>query len=207
MARFARLLVASCAALCIGCGEGAEPLAKQYGERFLHAKIEGPVISFQQAIQLAGGPAPGSQSDEAIPPQSAAGPSAATTARTNQQQVLIAGTIYGGQADAFDPRRGSFTVIELLDPGHDHEDPGDCVFCKRRLENAEMAVVHLVDAAGDVIEFPASRLPGLQSGAHLLVSGEVELLGEMLVVKARQLQLLDEKQAEAVFTSLQAEAN
>ena len=188
--------------LIAGCGPSASPLVEKYKPQFLQSELDGNLISIKDAMMLEGavvseGEAElGSNSDELPTDPNADLPSGPSG------PLVVAGKIYGGDVPAFDSAKASFTMIELQEPGHDHEDPGDCVFCKRRLESAEMALVHLVDENGNIIELPADQLLGLKSGMNILAKGKVELLGEMLVIRATELSLMDESQAKEVYTTL-----
>jgi hypothetical protein len=173
------LVLLFAAALQAGCGPAVSPIAEKYKAQLLQQELDGQITSIQHA--LAAGTDDETASDEPL---------------------IVVGKIYGGDLPAFDAEKASFTIIELPEPGHDHEDPGDCVFCKRKLENAEMAVVHLVDENEAEIEIPADQLLGLMSGMNILAMGHVERVGDMLVVKAKQISILDEARASSIYKSL-----
>ena len=110
-------------------------------------------------------------------------------------EVTLAGRIYGGKQSPFDPDSASFTIIELPEPGHDHDDPGDCPFCKRKADNAAMAVVQVLDESGAPIAMPADKLLGLKQSQDVVVTGVPVRIGEILMLNASAVHVLDKEKA------------
>ena len=117
------------------------------------------------------------------------------------QSVTVVGRIYSGIGSAFDPALAVFNLIELPKPGHSHDDPGDCPFCKRDLENAATAIVQVVDASGAVLQPSASEIFGLTANTDVIVSGTVSKVGEVLVISVRSMHVLTPTRA-TEFASL-----
>ena len=111
------------------------------------------------------------------------------------QNVVVAGRIFASIASPFAEDTASFNVIELPKPGHDHETPGDCPFCKREMENAATAIVEIVDEDGAVIAGSAERLLGLKKNQDVVVVGTASMVGEIMVIRARSLHVLSEERA------------
>jgi len=116
----------------------------------------------------------------------------------DEQQVTVAGRIYAESISPFDPQESSFTVIELPKPGHNHEDPGDCPFCKRELRNAKFAIVKVVDETGRTLPNSADKLLGLKKNQDVVVSGSARMVGDTLVVQASNLHLLNQDNAQTL---------
>jgi hypothetical protein len=105
-----------------------------------------------------------------------------------ESSVTVVGRIYGGDQDPFDAKTASFTIVERPEAGHDHEDPSDCVFCKRKLAESAMAVVKLVDKEGKPIPQPANQLLGLKKNQDIVVRGTPSRVGDLLVIAAEKIQ-------------------
>lgn len=114
------------------------------------------------------------------------------------QTVSIAGRIYAESLSPFDATEATFTVIELPKPGHNHEDPGDCPFCKRELRNAKFAVVKIMNTDGQVVPYSADRLLGLQKNQDIAVSGSAELVGDTMIVSMDSYHLLSREAADSL---------
>lgn len=110
-------------------------------------------------------------------------------------QVAVVGRIFSTLGSAFDRQAAAFHVIELPKPGHDHENPGDCPFCKRDLENATTAIVQVIDEQGQLLPAAADRLLGLQTNQDLVVEGALSKVGEILIIQSRSLYLLSSDEA------------
>jgi len=117
------------------------------------------------------------------------------------QPITIAGRIYAESVSPFDAKESCFTLIELPRPGHNHEDPGDCPFCKRELRNAKFAIVKLVDETGKVFQQPADHLLGLKKNQDITVTGLVSAVGETLVLHASKLHLLSHEDSQTLSKS------
>jgi hypothetical protein len=117
------------------------------------------------------------------------------------QTVTIAGRIYAEGMSPFDPNEATFTVIELPKPGHNHEDPGDCPFCKRELRNAKIAMVKLLGDDGLPIPKSAEKLLDLQKNQDIVLTGVASQVGDTLVVSMKSFYLLSREDAEALSQS------
>lgn len=123
------------------------------------------------------------------------------------QVVTVAGRIYAESISPFDPLESTFTVIELPKPGHNHEDPGDCPFCKRELRNAKFAIVKIVDEAGKTLPAPADQLLGLEKNQDVVLTGSVNSVGETLVLQVQQLHILSKDDAQSLSEAFHGEPN
>ena len=118
---------------------------------------------------------------------------AATLAKpdlTSNGEVTIAGRIYGGKTKPFEDGEASFSLIELPEPGHNHDDPGDCPFCKHKLDEAAMAMVQICDSAGKPVNIAADKLLGLTEKQDIAVSGHAKKVGDLLLIEATTIQVL-----------------
>lgn len=207
MSRLSRWTLFVVLPLVVGCGTPESPIVEKYRIQFLQSTLDGQPISIKNAMVLEDGATETESSSAADATQSEGQRGTDDQFPDNApraEQFVVAGKIYGGDVPAFDADNASFTIIELPEPGHDHEDPGDCVFCKRKLDEAEMAVVHLVDDSNNVIEIPANRLLDLKPGQNILAKGKIGVVGDMLVVRATQLRVMDDVQAREVYSILNA---
>ncbi len=110
-------------------------------------------------------------------------------------EVTLAGRIYGGDFSPFDPQVASFTMIDLPAPGHQHDDPGDCPFCKHKADNAAMAVVRLLGQDGQPLSVPADKLLGLAENQDVVVRGFPVRVDDMLMVDATRVHILSNDDA------------
>ena len=113
-------------------------------------------------------------------------------------EITIAGRIFAADMYPFDRKYAAFSLIELPKPGHNHEDPGDCPFCKREMENAALATIQLVDESGELIEKSAEELLGLSENQDVVVDGQVVAIGEFLVVNANSIHPLSASDTKAL---------
>ncbi len=111
-------------------------------------------------------------------------------------EVTIVGRIYGGETSPFDSAKASFSIIELPEPGHNHDDPGDCPFCKHKLAEAAMAIVQVCDSTGATLDMPADKLLGLSKNQDLVVTGRANKVGEVLMIQASSIHSLAKEAAE-----------
>jgi hypothetical protein len=112
---------------------------------------------------------------------------------TSDREVTVSGRIFANGMQPFEADEASFNIIDLPKPGHNHEDPGDCPFCKRELESSASAIVKLVDTSGEVIPIAADQLLGLQKNQDVVVSGKANLIGDVLIVTASSLHVLSDE--------------
>jgi hypothetical protein len=108
-----------------------------------------------------------------------------------ESPVTFAGMIYADSMSPFDNKQAVFTVIDLPRPGHDHEDPGDCPFCRRELKEAKFAIVRIIDESGKPVPVPADTLLGLKKNQRVIVSGIPTMMGETLLVRLNSLYILN----------------
>jgi hypothetical protein len=114
------------------------------------------------------------------------------------QTVTVAGRIYAESLSPFDPNEAAFTIIELPKPGHNHEDPGDCPFCKRELRNAKIAMVKILGADGQVVPYSADQLLGLRKNQDIVVTGTAEQVGDTIIVSMDNFYLLTAEASDAL---------
>ena len=117
------------------------------------------------------------------------------------QTITIAGRIFADGISPFDAGEASFTIIELPKPGHNHDDPGDCPFCKREMKNSKFAIVKIMDDQGTPIAQPADRLLDLVKNQDVVVAGPVSRVGQTLIVQLNSLHLLSPGAAESLSKS------
>jgi hypothetical protein len=129
---------------------------------------------------------------------------ATLSALAPDSEVTVAGRIYGGDATAFDPAKASFSIIDLPEPGHRHDDPGDCPFCKHKLADAAMAIVQISGADGNPIDIAADKLLGLSKNEDVIVSGRASKVGDLLMIQAGSVQRLDKEAAEKLAAAFAA---
>jgi len=110
-------------------------------------------------------------------------------------EVVLVARIFSSLGDPFDRSNAAFNVIELPKPGHDHDDPGDCPFCKREMEKAATAIVQIVDGQGEVLRVSADKLLGLKKNQDVVVTGVATLVGEVMLVNARAIHVLSAEAA------------
>lgn len=172
------LLIAITIASCTGCKPQEDPLVQQSRQRFLVNDFSGDPSPI---VALAG-----------------------TTQLPSE--VTIAGRIYGGELSPFDPDVATFTIIELPEPGHSHDDPGDCPFCKHKADNAAMAVVQVLDEQGQPLGVPANKLLGLKTNQDVVVTGTPSKVGDLLMVNASAIHVLSEDAAQKLAAKFDREA-
>ena len=100
---------------------------------------------------------------------------AAIAGIAEQPEVTLLGRINAGTSEPFDPGQATMVLSEAPDPAHNH-DPGDCPFCKRRLENAKSCIVRFLDEKGEVIKQDAAKLLGASKDQDVVVKGHATLL-------------------------------
>ncbi len=118
--------------------------------------------------------------------------------------VSVVGRIHGGELEPFDENSASFTLTVLPEPGHSHDDPGDCPFCKRKAENAPMVLVKFRDDDGEPIRMPVDKLFGLKKNQDVLVSGSATRFDNVLVIDANQISILPDLEAARQLVSVDA---
>ena len=120
------------------------------------------------------------------------------------QVVTVAGRIYADGKSPFDQDRSVFTVVDLPKPGHNHEDPGDCPFCRRELKNAKMAIVRVVDAEGKLFSAAADELLGLKKNQDIVITGVADQIGDTLEIRVSGLHLLTKEVADQLSATFHA---
>jgi hypothetical protein len=103
------------------------------------------------------------------------------------QIVTVAGMIYASDGKPFDPKESAFTIVDLLKAGHDHEDPGDCPFCKHELKSKKVAIVLVTDTSGNPYKQSADALLGLRNNMRIVVTGTTAMVGETMVINPKQI--------------------
>ncbi|GAB5402242.1 MAG: hypothetical protein Aurels2KO_04730 [Aureliella sp.] len=150
----------------VGCGPSDDPRLEQLKKQFLKQAPPEAADSIRQVLDM----------------------HAAGTG--DLSAVTIVGRIHGGDLDPIDPKQASFALSELPEPGHNHDDPGDCPFCKHKAESAPVAVVQFEDEDGKIVDISTSELFGLTKNSDVVVSGSCTLVDEMLVLSAQSLTIL-----------------
>lgn len=110
-------------------------------------------------------------------------------------EVCVAGRIFSNLMSPFDPDSAAFNIIEMPKPGHDHENPGDCPFCKREMENAATAIVQLQDETGEVLKYSAEQLLSLSENQDVVVMGRASKVGEIMIISAEKVHALTDENA------------
>ncbi len=119
----------------------------------------------------------------------------------SDQEVTLTGVV-GGMPNPFGdeqpdfPWRAGEAVFFLVDPttaaqfdDHQHAEGEECSFCAgkaRSLVNT-VAMVVLQDASGAPIPLRADQLLGLKEGQTVTIRGKASLVGELLIVDAKQI--------------------
>lgn len=106
------------------------------------------------------------------------------------KQVTVVGRIFALAGSPFDPKTAAFNLIELPKPGHKHDDPGDCPFCKRDMENAATAVIQIVNSAGEVLTPSAEKLLGLSKNQDVVIVGTATKVGDIMMVSSHSVYIL-----------------
>lgn len=162
----------------VGCGGTEDPRIAELRERFLQSAPPETAESIRAVLERY------AEADAKV------------------AEVTIVGRIHGGELDPIDPEKASFALSELPDPGHNHDDPGDCPFCKHKAENAPFAVIQFTDSSGSVIDIPTSVLFGLAKNNDVVVTGTSTLVEDMLVVSASHVTIMpDVDSARALLPS------
>lgn len=120
-------------------------------------------------------------------------------------QVQVVGRIFAADMSPFDAKTAAFNLIELPKPGHDHENPGDCPFCKREMENAATAIVQIVDDKGEVLGTSAETMLDLKRNQDIVVQGETSKIGEFLVLTASSIHVLSKDEGADFAKQIHAE--
>ena len=107
---------------------------------------------------------------------------AAIAGIAEKPDVTLLGRINAGTSEPFDPGQATMVLSEAPDPAHNH-DPGDCPFCKRRLENAKSCIVRFLDEKGVVIKQDAQKLLGVARDQDVVVKGHATLLTELDILQ------------------------
>ncbi|QDV23211.1 hypothetical protein [Aureliella helgolandensis] len=111
------------------------------------------------------------------------------------KRIRVVGRIFSSLGSPFDLDTAAFNFIELPKPGHSHNDPGDCPFCKRDMENAAQAIVQVVQESGEVLKPSAEILFGLNRNQDLVVVGTATKVGDIMLISASSLHVLSPEKA------------
>ncbi len=93
---------------------------------------------------------------------------------SEESDVTIVGRVGSGKLDPFDKSKAVFILAEAPSADHAHEsghDEKECVFCRRKLEEAPLAHVEFRDASGSPIAMSAKDLLGISEGRIVVVQG------------------------------------
>lgn len=104
-------------------------------------------------------------------------PLSLTDAKGKLQQeadVTLVGKVGTGKLDPFVKGRAQFVLSEAPAGGHGDEkdhDSTECIYCRRRLAEAPLAIVELHNASGAVIPVSAKEALGIVDGQRLVIEG------------------------------------
>ncbi len=176
---FCRCRCLACLALVIlvSCSKSIDPIVAEAQHRFLASEVAGDPQSLATAIENF----------------------------SEGMDVTVAGRIYASSSSPFDPRVASFAIIELPEPGHNHDDPNDCPFCKRKAELAASAIVQLCSPDGQPINMPANKLLGLEKNQDVVISGSCTQVGEIMIINADRLRVLEPDKATEIAAGFDSE--
>jgi hypothetical protein len=111
---------------------------------------------------------------------------------SQETDITLIGRIGSGKLDPFAKGQAQFVLSEA--PAHDHGDEKDhdeteCIFCRRRLADAPLAIVELRKASGEVVPFSANEALGIADGQRLVVAGRGKYNAELnsITVVAKQI--------------------
>ncbi len=121
------------------------------------------------------------------------------------QKVTVAGLIYADGMNPFDPKQSVFTIVDLPKNRHEHEDPGDCPFCRHQLKSAKIAIVQVSDDSGKPLSQSAETLLGLKKNQEIAVSGPVSQIGDTVFIKLESLYVLSKEDADSLTQAFYAE--
>ena len=120
-------------------------------------------------------------------------PLSLTEAKGKLQQendITVVGKVGSGKLDPFAKGLAQFVLSEAPDGGHADEkghDATECIYCRRRLADAPLAIIELRNAAGEVIPVAANEALGISDGQRLVIEGrgkyDPELNSILLVAK------------------------
>lgn len=144
----------SAAVFVLGCDDPADPKLREIKTRFVLTQEPETPTSIEAAIEgIAENP-----------------------------EVTLLGRINAGTSDPFEPAQATMVLSEAPDPAHNH-DPGDCPFCKRRLENAKSCIVRFLDEKGDIIKHGAQKLLDVSKDQDVVVKGHATFLAELDILQ------------------------
>lgn len=185
--RYSHLLKIGCLALsCLmlaGCNTGENAELAKLREQYLKTQLPEVANSIQQVLDA-------QQYDpEAL------------------SNITLVGRIHGGELEPFDTDKASFALSELPEPGHNHDDPGDCPFCKHKADSAPIALVQFNDAQGIPLAVAADKLFGLSKNQDVVVSGQGKFVNDILLVDASSVSIVqDLETAIAIREEIEVEA-
>jgi hypothetical protein len=178
---------------CSSSGTSVAPVSETIQKQLLVeqqpvdiSSLKSTYASFQADQQVAGA----KTTDQQVVPEEELSEQAKSA-----QVVTVAGRIYAQGMSPFDPKESVFTIMELPKPGHNHEDPGDCPFCLREIQNAKIAIVRVVDSSGKTFPQPADKLLGLIKNQDIVVQGKASQVGDTLVIDLQSMHILGEDAA------------
>ena len=107
---------------------------------------------------------------------------AAIAGIAERPDVTLLGRINAGSSEPFQPGQATLVLSEAPAPAHNH-DPGDCPFCKRRLENAKSCIVRFLDEKGEVIKHGAEKLLDVSKDQDVVVKGHATFLTDLDILQ------------------------
>ncbi len=117
---------------------------------------------------------------------------------SQESDITLIGRVGSGKLDPFAKGQAQFVLSEA--PAHDHGDEKDhdateCIFCRRRLADAPLAIVELRKATGEIVPFSANEALGIADGQRLVVAGRGKYDSELnsITVVAKQIYIDNKK--------------
>lgn len=113
----------------------------------------------------------------AAEPADAKTPTEAKELVTESTDIVVAGRIYAGDIEPFQPGKATFMLSQLPAKGHGDDDPDhadNCPFCKRELEKAPKVIVNFHDEQGNPLDLDAQELLNVKKGDAVVVQGKAQ---------------------------------
>ncbi len=171
-------------ALWTGCEPASDPKLLELKNQFVVTEEPASPVTIEVAIASITNQsnAKPSSAEQSSTEQATTEQATAEQAQGGPQAVTIFGRINAGSSDPFDATRATMVLSEVPEAGHDH-DPGDCPFCKKRLENAKSCIVRFLDKDGNLIQHSAQQLLGVAKDQEVVVHGPAVYLPEVDVLQ------------------------
>jgi hypothetical protein len=110
---------------------------------------------------------------------------------SEENDIVLIGKVGSGALDPFEKEKSIFVMSEAPEDhaGSADHDANECPFCRRKMAEAPLAQVEMVDDNGTPYPYGAAELYGLQVGQIVTVSGRgrYEKETDTLMIKGRTL--------------------